>query len=146
MNRRNALFTLAAGLLLTGCGAPPNTSNNAAGVSGPSVPQAQQGQGLIVLYRPYLAKGGALRFQLTMNGSSIGSLANGTMVTQNVSPGQYTIVTSAPSVAGSATVSTQVAAGQTVFIKGDTLLGYPTWRPNLVIMGEAQARREIAAM
>ena len=146
MDRRSAFFTLAAGLLLVGCGAPQTTTNNAAGVSGPSVPQAQQGQGLIVLYRPFIAKGGALRFPLTMNGSSIGSLANGSVVTQNVAPGQYSIATSAPSVAGAVNVTTQIAAGQTVFIKGDSLLGYPTWRPNLVIVGEAQARRELAGM
>ena len=146
MDRRQILLTLASGLFVAGCGAPQTTSVSSSAASSGAIPQPQSGQGLVVLYRPYAAKGGALRFMLTLNGSSISSLANGTVVTQNVTPGQYTFVTSAPSVAGSSTVTTQVAAGQTVFIKGDTVLGYPTWRPRLVIVGEAQARSEIAAM
>lgn len=146
MHRREALLVLASSLFVVSCGTPPSPTGNAIGTSGPSIPQPQAGQGLVVLYRPFIAKGGALRFMLTMNGAAISNLANGTVVTQNVTPGQYTFVTSAPSVSGTSTVTTNVAAGQTIFIKGDTVLGYPTWRPRLVIVGEAQARSEIAAM
>ena len=146
MRRREVLMILASGLLISGCGATPSSTNNATGVIGPSIPQPQAGQGLIVFYRPNNVAGSALRLPLTMNGSSVGNLSNGTVITQNVAPGQYTIVATAPSVSGTSTFSTNVAAGQTVFVKGETLWGWPAGRASVAIVGEAQARGEIARM
>ena len=146
MRRRNVLVTLASGLLISACGATPPSTNNAAGAPGQTIPQPQAGQGLIVFYRPSSAAGGALRLPLTLNGNSVGYLSNGSVITQNVSPGQYTIVATAPSVSGTSQFNTNVAAGQTVFIKGETLWGWPAGRASVAIVGEEQARGEIARM
>lgn len=147
MRRREVLVALASGLFISGCGASPSSSMNSnPSGSGRSIPQPQAGQGLIVFYRPPSALGSALRLPLTMNGSSVGDLSNGSVITKNVSPGQYTIVATAPSVSGTSTVNTNVSAGQTLFIKGDTLWGWPAGRASVAIVNETQAKSEIATI
>lgn len=139
LNRRSVLLTFAASAGLAACGSPQ-------GSGGYQIPEPQPGQGLIVLYRPSAAVGGALRFPLTLNSASIGGLANGTVMTQSVGPGQYTVQTRAPSVDGTSSVSLDLAAGQTVYVRGNAILGYPTYRPQLVVISSTQAQSEIAAM
>ncbi len=143
MRRREVLVTLASGLLLSGCGSPSSSANNVSGSSGRSIPQPKAGQGLIVFYRPSRAAGSALQLPLTMNGYSVGNLSNGAIITRDVDPGQYTIVATSPSVSGPSTFTTNVAAGQTVFIRGETLWGWPAGRASVAIVGEAQARSEL---
>lgn len=139
MNRRAFVTMLLAAPALTACRAPQ-------GSSGYVVPAPQAGQGLIVIYRPRSAVGSGLRFPLTVNASLVGNLANGAVITQNVSPGDYVLQTSAPSVDGSSSISVAVAAGQTVFVKGEALFGYPTYRPRLLVVTEAQARSDLARL
>lgn len=146
MRRREVLVTLASGLLLSSCGSQSPSANNVSGSSGRSIPQPKAGRGLIVFYRPSRAAGSALQLPLTMNGYSVGNLSNGAIIMKDVDPGQYTIVATAPSVSGTSTFATDVAAGQTVFIKGETLWGWPAGRASVAIVSEAQARSEIAGM
>ncbi len=139
-------MTLASGLFVAECGAPQSYENSSSGASGRSVPEPQAGQGLIVFYRPNSAAGSALRVPLTVNGNSVVNLSNGAVIMQNVPPGQHTIVATAPSVSGTSTFSTNVGAGQTVFIRGETLWGWPAGRASVAIVGEAQARGDIAGI
>ena len=139
MHRRTALSLMLATTALAACGATP-------GSSGYVVPAPQEGQGLIVAYRPSSAFGSGLRFPLVVNSSLVGDLTNGTVITQNVPPGDYVVQTSAPSVDGTSSVSVPVAAGQTVFIKGEALWGYPTGRPRLLLVSDAQALSDLARL
>lgn len=111
-----------------------------------TIPTPPSGQGLIVMYRPRKAKGGGLRFPLTLNGMQIGNLRNGSVMSKIVDPGQYTVQTTAPSVDGTSAVSVTVKAGETVFVRGDTALGYPTWRAQLFVMPPAQGQAAVAKM
>lgn len=110
------------------------------------VPQPANGQGMVVVYRPSRAKGGALLFPTSINGTSLGNLTNGRIVAQPVAPGQYTIETSSASVAGRIAVTTDVKAGETVFVKAEALIGYPAWRPNLVLVNSAQGAADVSKM
>jgi len=51
IRRSEVLATLASGLLISGCGPAPSSTNNSAGASAQPISQAQAGQGLIVFYR-----------------------------------------------------------------------------------------------
>jgi len=99
-----------------------------------------------VLYRPSKAIGSGLRFPMTANGASIGNLTNGAVITQSVPPGQVVLQTSAPSVAGFSSVTVSVAAGETAFVRGEAVLGHPTYRPRLLIVPSGQAQSEIGRM
>lgn len=139
IKRRQFLLTITAFAALTACAGSTGSQNI-------RIPEPQPGQGLIVLYRPASSVAAVLQMPITVDGTSIGSLANGGVLTRNVSPGQYNVQTTAPSVDGVSNVSTTVAAGETVFLRGETALGWPTGRAKLVAVSPAQARSEIAGM
>jgi hypothetical protein len=139
MKRRIAILTLFAAVGLSACGSPQGSGTQ-------QVSQPQAGQGVIALYRPSAAIGAGLRFPMTLNGSSVGNLSNGTVISQSVAPGQYVVQTSAPSVDGTSSVTVNVAAGETVYVKRNAIIGYPTYRPQLLVVSPSQAQAEIAAM
>ena len=154
MKRRIFLLSFTAMTTLAACAGPrnPQTATNAqSGQTAPvnssiQIPQPQAGQGLIVLYRPSSALAAVLRMPITVDGTPIGSLANGGFLTRSVPPGQYLVQTTAPSVAGVSNVSVSLSAGQTVYIRGETALGYPTGRAKLFQVSAGQAKSEIAKM
>ena len=107
------------------------------------VPNPQAGQGLIVFYRPRRAAGGAIRFNITSQGRTIGNLSNGSVIAQPVSPGQYGFEVQSPSIDGRDSVSVPVKAGQTVFIRGEIRAGWPVGRPKFTVVSETQGRAEV---
>ena len=139
MKRRNFLLSLTALGAMTACGSPQ-------GAQSYQIPQPQPGQGLIVLYRPASAVAAVLQMPITVDGTPIGSLANGAILTRNLAPGQYLVQTTAPSVDGVSNVSVTLAAGETVFIRGETALGWPTGRAKLVPVSAEQGRSEVGRL
>ena len=139
MKRRDFLLSASAVSALAACGGAQGSLNY-------QIPQPRAGEGLIVLYRPQSSLAAVLQMPITVDGTSIGSLANGSVLTRGVVPGQYLVQTTAPSVDGVSNVSVSVGAGETVFIRGETALGWPTGRAKLVSVQASQARAEIGRM
>ncbi len=139
MKRRDFVISLSVLPALAACGSPQGSQNI-------QIPQPQPGQGLVVLYRPASAVAAVLQMPITLNGNPIGSLANGGILTSSVSPGQYAVQVTAPSIDGVSSVSISVAAGETVFVRGETALGWPTGRAKLVLTSPGQASSEISRM
>ena len=139
MNRRGAVLGLVAATGLAACGSPQGAGNY-------QIPQPQEGQAQIVMYRPSAAIGGGLRFPMTVNGMSVGDMPSGTVLTQSVSPGDHVVSTNAPSVDGTSSVPVSVAAGETAFVKGEAVLGWPTYRPRLVVVPSSQGRSDVSRM
>ena len=112
-----------------------------------SVPAVKPGKGLVVFYRPKLAKGGAIRFEIVdIANGPIGQLKNGTTIYKDLAPGSYTFKTRAPSVNGEDTTVVNVEAGKTYYVKGEIIVGWPTWRPKFNRVDEAQAKADLAKM
>ena len=108
------------------------------------VPEAKSDQGLIVFYRARRAKGSGMRFEITTNGGvSVGALSNGTMLHQYYAPGQVTFDVRAPSVDGSDLITIDVVAGETYFVRGEILWGWPAGRPKFSRSSESEAMPEI---
>jgi hypothetical protein len=139
MKRRDFILSISALSALAACGSPQGSGNF-------QLPQPQDGHGLLVIYRPGSAIGSGLRFPLTVDGMSVGNLSNGAVITQSVSPGEHVVQTSAPSVDGTSGVTVRVGAGETAFVKGEAVLGWPTYRPRLVIVPNSQGQAEMARM
>lgn len=97
---------------------------------------------MIVVYRPRRTVGAVLLFSTTVNGTSMGNLTNGLVLSQSVSPGNYTIET----VSGVATVTAEVKAGETVFVRAEARMGYPTGRPSLSLLAPDRGRAEVSAL
>jgi len=104
------------------------------------VPEAKPDKGLVVFYRERQAKGAALRFQISDDsGQAIGSLSNGSMFHVDLSPGQHSFNVRAPSMDGSDRITLNIEAGQTYYVQGVILWGWPTGRPKFNRVGESQA-------
>lgn len=101
---------------------------------------------MLVLYRPRKALGAALQLPTSVDGTIIGNMTNGQIVAQPVAPGQHVVETSSASVAGRASVSVNVAAGETAYVKVESLWGYPAGRPGLSIMSAAQGANDVGRM
>lgn len=109
-----------------------------------TVPSVQADKGLVVFYRVKRAKGAAIRFQITdMSGASVGSLSNGTMIYQYYEPGQKTFDVRTPSVDGSDLITLDIVAGETYFVQGEILWGWPAGRPKFSRPSESQALSDI---
>ena len=112
-----------------------------------TVPTAKPDQGLVVFYRAKKAKGKAMRFQITdSSGVSVGSLSNGSMFYQNYDPGQKTFDVRAPSVDGSDLITLDIVAGETYFVQGEILWGWPAGRPKFSRASESQALSVISKL
>jgi len=109
-----------------------------------TVPSTQVDKGLVVFYRVKRAKGAAIRFQITdMSGASVGNLSNGTMIYQYYEPGPRTFDVRTPSVDGSDLITLDIVAGETYFVQGEILWGWPAGRPKFSRPSEPQALSDI---
>ena len=109
-----------------------------------TVPTADPDKGLVVFYRVKRAKGAAMRFQISdISGVSIGSLSNGTMFYQYFEPGQKTFDVRTPSVSGSDLITLNIVAGETYYVQGEILWGWPAGRPKFSRPSESQALSDI---
>ena len=109
-----------------------------------TVPAAKPDQGLVVFYRVKKAKGKAMRFQISDSSArSIGNLSNGSMFHIYLDPGQHTFDVRAPSVDGSDLITLDVVAGETYYVQGEILWGWPAGRPKFSNVMESQALSDI---
>jgi hypothetical protein len=112
-----------------------------------SVPEAKPDQGLVVFFRSKSAKGAAMRFQITESGgASPGTLTNGSMFYKFYQPGQITFDVSTPSIAGSDLITLDIVAGETYFLRGKILWGWPAGRPSFSQEQEARALPDIGKL
>jgi len=108
------------------------------------LPESRPDKGLVVFYRSKNFKGSAIRFQITESGGiSTGTLANGSMFYKYYAPGHITFDVSTPSVAGSDLISLDVSAGETYFLRGEILMGWPVGRPKFSQEQESRALQDI---
>jgi hypothetical protein len=105
------------------------------------LPQMKEGKGLVVFYRESSFKGGAIRFNLNQGQEPIGSLPSGTTLYRYVEPGQHTFWSQ---VISKDSITIDVVAGETYYIKGVTQMGLLAGRPKLVLATESKAKSAIA--
>ena len=110
------------------------------------LPEARADKGLVVFYRTKRATGAAIRMQITTSDRTAGTLSNGKMFYQYYDPGQRTFDVSTPSVAGSDLITLNLEAGQTYFVRGEILLGWPAGRPRLTQESESRASQDISKL
>ena len=109
-----------------------------------TVPTAKPDEGLVIFYRQKKAKGKAMRFQITDSGGvSVGSLSSGSMFYHYYQPGQKTFDVRTPSVDGSDLITLDIVAGETYFVQGEILWGWPAGRPKFNRVSESQALSDI---
>ena len=107
------------------------------------LPQVKEDQGLIIFYRQKALKGGAIRFNLNHGQEPIGALKSGTTLHRYVEPGQHTFWSKAIS---QDSVTLDVVAGKTYYIKGIVQLGLVAGRPKLTVVPESEAKAAIAKL
>jgi hypothetical protein len=112
-----------------------------------NVPEAKPDQGLLVFYRSKSAKGAAIRFQIMeSSGVSTGTLTNGSMFYKYYEPGQKTFDVSTPSIAGSDLIKLDIVAGETYYLSGKILWGWPAGRPSFSQEQEARALQDVGKL
>jgi len=99
-----------------------------------------------VFHRAKSAKGAAIRMQIMTSDGSAGTLTNGSMFYQYYEPGQRTFDVSTPSVAGSDLITLDIIAGETYFLRGEILWGWPAGRPKLTQEQESKALQDIGKL
>ena len=107
------------------------------------IPDAKEGKGLVVFYRSSAFGGGAVRFNLNQDQKPVGALNSGTFLYRDVDPGQHTFWSQAIS---KDSVTIDVVAGKTYYIKGVVQTGLLVGRPKLTVVSEAEARPAIARL
>ena len=106
-------------------------------------PQVKEDKGLIIFYRKSALKGGAIRLNLNHGQEPIGALKSGTTLHRYVEPGQHTFWSQAIS---KDSVTLDVVAGKTYYIKGVVQLGLVAGRPKLTVVPESEAKAAIAKL
>jgi len=127
---RNLLLTISIALLpLPVVGAEPLA--------------VESGKGLVILYRMAKMKGAAIRFNFRSSSGLSGSLANGSWLFEQLEPGEYTYSVSSPSFDGQDSITLNVAAGQTYFLKGEIKWGWPAGRTKFMLQSESSGQAEL---
>ena len=99
--------------------------------------------GTVIFYRTRSAKGGAIRLNITGGDSgTIGLLTNGSKIVKELPVGEYTFVVTSPSIAGRDSVTINVEAGKTYYVKGEAKLGWPAARSRFTLMDEKKGKAE----
>ena len=100
-------------------------------------------KGTVIFYRNRSAKGGAIRLNITGgDNGTVGILTNGSKIVKELPVGEFTFVVSSPSIAGRDSVTINVEAGKTYYVKGSTKLGWPAARSKFTLMDEAKGKAE----
>jgi len=107
-------------------------------------PAVEEGIGLVVIYRLSRAKGAAIRFNFRSSSGFSGNLSNGSWSFEQLEPGQYTYSVSSPSFDGQDSITVNVAAGQTYFLKGEIKWGWPAGRTKFELVPESAGQAELA--
>ena len=111
-----------------------------------SLPQVKSDKGLVVFYRSKTMKGAAVHLLVRSSNGAAGNLTNGSMFYQYYEPGLRTFDVSTPSVAGSDLITLDIKAGETYFVRGEVLMGWPVGRPKLTREQESKALRDIGKL
>ena len=77
---------------------------------------------------------------------SVGTLSNGSMFYQYYDPGQKTFNVRSPSFDGSDLITLDIVAGETYFVRGEILWGWPAGRPKFSRPSESQALSDIGKL
>ena len=111
-----------------------------------SLPEIKSDKGLVVFYRSKSLKGGAIHMLINSSNGAAGNLTSGSMFYQYYEPGQRTFDVSTPSVAGSDLITLDINAGETYFVRGEILFGWPAGRPRLSQEQESKALQDIGKL
>lgn len=134
MKRRACILSIGAVLLLGACMPAGTVTSPNSGFAPPT------GKGLVVFYRPSAFAGGAIRFNVNHAEGSLGQLTNGTVLQKVVEPGPATFWAQAIS---QDSITINVSAGQTYYVRGDVRMGIYAGRPQFTQVSEVQALKEI---
>jgi hypothetical protein len=99
-----------------------------------------------VFYRSKSLKGAAIHMLINSSDGAAGNLTNGSMFYQYYEPGQRTFDVSTPSVAGSDLITFDINAGESYFVRGEILFGWPAGRPRLTQEQESKALQDIGKL
>ena len=112
-----------------------------------SLPESKTDKGLMVFYRSKSVKGAAIQFRISdSSGTSVGTLNNGSMFYKFYDSGQITFDVSTPSVAGSDLITLDIVEGETYFLRGEILWGWPAGRPKFSQEQEPKATQDIGKL
>lgn len=111
-----------------------------------SLPEVKSDKALVVFYRSKSLKGGAIHMLINSSEGAAGNLTNGSMFYQYYEPGQRTFDVSTPSVAGSDLITLDIKSGETYYVRGEILMGWPVGRPRLTQQQESKALQEIGKL
>lgn len=111
-----------------------------------SLPEVKPDKGLVVFYRLKSMKGAAVHMLVNSSDGAAGNLTSGSMFYQYYEPGQRTFDVSTPSVAGSDLIMLDINAGETYFVRGEILMGWPVGRPRLSQEQESRALQDIGKL
>jgi hypothetical protein len=92
--------------------------------------------GLIYFYREKAFFGGGIRYAITENGTKVGVLKNGTFFVVYATPGAHTYTARTEI---TETVSLDVKAGETYYVRGSVGLGVFAGRPRLAEVTASEA-------
>ena len=99
--------------------------------------------GTVIFYRTRSVKGGAIGLSITGGtDGTVGVLKNGTKIIKKLPAGEVTFVVNSPSITGRDSVTIQVEAGKTYYVKGKALMGWPAARPKFTLMDETKGKAE----
>lgn len=99
--------------------------------------------GTVIFYRTRSAKGGAIGLNITGGDTgTVGVLKNGSKIVKEMPVGEFTFAVSSPSIAGTDSVTINVEAGKTYYVKGEAKLGWPAARSRFTLMDEKKGKAD----
>ena len=108
-----------------------------------SLPTAKSDQGLVIFYRVSAFKGKAVRFNVNHAEGTLGQLLSGTYLYKYLDPGTHSFFVQGVSVDGQDSITVNVEAGKTYYVKGEVLMGWPAGRPKFTQMSESAALADL---
>ena len=108
-----------------------------------SLPTAKPDKGLVIFYRVSAFKGKAVRFNLNHAEGTLGQLLSGTYLYKYLDPGTHSFFVQGVSVDGQDSITVNVEAGKTYYVKGEVLMGWPAGRPKFTQMSESAALADL---
>lgn len=127
-NSKNNLLIILL-IVMTGAWATP--------VFSVDVPEAKPDEALIVFYRVKKFAGAGIPVGVHYSGGSVGTLSNGASFHKYFNPGEYTFWSK---VITESSVTLNVTAGETYYIRGDVTMGLVVGRPKLTQTYKIESR------
>ena len=135
MHRKNpGVFLISMIMALSAFSTPAFTA---------SLPTAKPNQGLVVFYRMSAFAGKAVRFNVNHAEGTLGQLLSGTYLYKHLDPGVHNFFVQGVSLDGQDSITVNVEAGKTYYIKGEVLMGWPAGRPKFRQMSESEALADL---